>query len=627
MIWQGATTQPAGAMPENRQEIEAPQAAALWADFATPPTASRFFGSWLAIQCGFVARTVAGVLLVAEAEGRYAVAATWPDGTRDIAHLTAAARPALKQRRGIVHYPPDSTGQPKCACVAYPVEVDGQLRAVVVVQLAMGSAADLESTVQRLRWGAGWLETLFRRSQTEDDEARIKRMTFAMDILGDASERRELYACAVAIANELAVRLGCGRVSIGIARRHQVRLAAISHSAVFEKRTNLVETIENAMEEALVQREAVTLPNASSTERRISLAHQELMKLTASESVASVVMTSANRAVGVITLERDSGAAFDAPTVHLLEAVAHLLGPLVEMKAERQRLVGGRLVDAVGSSWTALLGPRRPAIKLAAAAILGVLAYGAFAQGDFRVSGKALLEGAIQRAAVAPFGGFVSTAPVRAGDIVAAGQILATFDDRELALEVLRVRSEYEQQVLKYNDAMGHRDPVAARLATALIEQSKAELAQAEEKLGRAKIVAPFSGVVVSGDLSQMLGSPVDKGQVLFQLAPLDSFRVILQVDERDISFVSAGQSGQLVLTGFSSRSFPFRVKAVTPVASVSEGRNFFPVEAEILDSGKQLRPGMEGVGKISIERRGLLWIWMRPLVDWALITAWKWAP
>jgi multidrug efflux pump subunit AcrA (membrane-fusion protein) len=235
-------------------------------------------------------------------------------------------------------------------------------------------------------------------------------------------------------------------------------------------------------------------------------------------------------------------------------------------------------------------------MKLAVATRLSLLVYGAYAQGDFRVSGKALVEGEIQRAAVAPFSGFISTAPVRAGDIVTAGQALATFDDRELSLEVLRLRSEYEQQVLKYNDAMGHRDPVAAHMAVALIEESKAELAQAESKLGRAKIVAPFAGVVVSGDLRQMLGSPVEKGQVLFQLAPLDSFRIILQVDERDISFVSAGQSGQLVLTGFSSRSFPFKVKVVTPVATASEGRNFFPVEAEIQDPDKQLRPGMEGV-------------------------------
>jgi multidrug efflux pump subunit AcrA (membrane-fusion protein) len=564
------------------------------------------------------------MLLVEEGEERYAVVATWPDGSRGVADL-AAIGPALKQRRGIVHYVPDGAGPPRYACLAYPVEVDGRPRAIVVIQVAM--AADLQSTMDQLRWGAGWLETLLRRIQNQDDDARIKRMAVAMDVLGGAGEHRELFACAVAVANELAVQLSCARVSIGVMRGNRVRLVAISNSAVVEKKTTLVEAIENAMEEASIQRQTIATPAISSLDPRVALAHQELIRRTASVSVASVIMPSADRVVGVITLERDSGKSFDAPTAHLVEAVAHLLGPLVEMKAERRHLIGGRLVDALGASCTALVGRRRPIVKLAAAAAIGVLTYGAFAQGEFRISGKALIEGVIQRAAVAPFDGFVSTAPVRAGDIVTAGQILATLDDRELTLELLRVRSVFEQQVVKYSDAIGERDPVAARLAAALIEQSKAEIAQVEDKLGRAKIAAPFSGVVVSGDLRQMLGSPVNKGQVLFQLAPLDSFRVILQVDERDISFVSAGQTGQLVLTGFSGRSFPFRVKAVTPVATASEGRNYFSVEAEIEYADEQLRPGMEGVGKISMERRRLLWIWTRSLVEWAQITAWKWAP
>ena len=72
-----------------------------------------------------------------------------------------------------------------------------------------------------------------------------------------------------------------------------------------------------------------------------------------------------------------------------------MLGPIVEMKAEHQLLIGGRLVDLFGSSLAALVGRRRPTLKLAAVAALISLAYAAFAEGDFRISGKALVEGAI----------------------------------------------------------------------------------------------------------------------------------------------------------------------------------------------------------------------------------------
>nr|WP_249806928.1 HlyD family efflux transporter periplasmic adaptor subunit [Bradyrhizobium sp. 62] len=251
----------------------------------------------------------------------------------------------------------------------------------------------------------------------------------------------------------------------------------------------------------------------------------------------------------------------------------------------------------------------------------------AFAKGEFRITAKAVVEGAIQRSIVAPFDGYVASAPVRAGDIVEPDQMMATLDDRELKLEAARWKSERDQQTLKYSDAMSKHDRSVALVVSASLEQTAAQLSLVEDKLARAAITAPFRGVVVSGDLRQLIGSPVEKGKVLFEIAPLESFRVILQVDERDIAFLSEGQQGTLVLTGLSSDAVPFNVKVITPVATASEGHNQFRVEAAVQGVAPLLRPGMEGIGKISIDRRSLLAIWTRSLIDWIHITAWKWLP
>jgi biotin carboxyl carrier protein len=624
MILQGAAVHQSEDFHPVNGNIDGREAALLWESLSEPLPDEKFFRAWLAIQCGLVVRAVAGLLLVDRGSEQYAVAATWPEGKRDVSHLASAAGPALKQRKSIVHYPSAGSGPPNSACVAHPVEIEGRIRAIVIIQMGMGTAADLQATVRRLHWGGGGLEARLWRVLTRDDAARMKRMAFAMDILASAADQQALHACAIAVANDVAVRLDCARVSIGMTRRDRVRLTTISNSAMFDAKADVVEAIENAMEEAHIQRETVTIP-PSTSDRRIYTAHQQLVRLASCSSAASVVISSGHRQIGVMTLERDS--AFDAETIHLLEAVAHLIGPMLEMKADLHRLVSGRIVDRFESGCRALLGPRRPAAKIIAAFVLATLTYAALAQGDFKVSGKVVVEGAIQRAAVAPFDGYVSTAPVRAGDVVVAGQILATLDDRDLSLELLRVRAEYEERIVKYNDAMAKHDPSAARIAAAAVEQSRAQLEQAEDRVKRSQILAPFSGVVVSGDLRQKLGSPVEKGQLLFQLAPLDSFRAILQIDERDIAFISPGQSGQLVLAGVLDEAETFKVRTITPVANAAEGRNYFLVESEIENSGKRLRPGMEGIGKISIDRRRLLWIWTRRLVDWTQITAWKWTP
>ena len=82
---------------------------------------------------------------------------------------------------------------------------------------------------------------------------------------------------------------------------------------------------------------------------------------------------------------------------------------------------------------------------------------------------------------------------------------------------------------------------------TAQLEQARAQVARVEEQLGRTTVTAPFDGVVVSGDLSQNLGAPVERGTILFEVAPLSEFRLVLKVDERDVAYrrvpVSAARS------------------------------------------------------------------------------------
>jgi multidrug efflux pump subunit AcrA (membrane-fusion protein) len=164
-------------------------------------------------------------------------------------------------------------------------------------------------------------------------------------------------------------------------------------------------------------------------------------------------------------------------------------------------------------------------------------------------------------------------------------------------------------------------------LAAAQANQARAQLDLVLNKLERVHVTAPFDAVVVKGDLSQLLGSPLEQGKVLFELAPLDSWRVILKVDERDIGHVAQGAAGELVLASLPGSSWPFTVKKVTPVSVAEEGRNFFRVEAELGAQAPKLSPNMEGVAKVAAGQRSLLWIWTHPLLDWLRLAWWKLMP
>ena len=64
-----------------------------------------------------------------------------------------------------------------------------------------------------------------------------------------------------------------------------------------------------------------------------------------------------------------------------------------------------------------------------------------------------------------------------------------------------------------------------------------------------------------------------------------------------------------------------------TPVATTEDGRNVFRIEAMLQGGAGSLRPGMEGIAKVEIGERNLLWIWLHPLFDAARLAIWKWLP
>ena len=200
--------------------------------------------------------------------------------------------------------------------------------------------------------------------------------------------------------------------------------------------------------------------------------------------------------------------------------------------------------------------------------------------------------------------------------------------DRDLKLERARWSSEREQASRRYQVAMAAADRSAMAVLAAQVNQAEAQLALAEEKLARATLIAPFDGIVVSGDLSQQIGTPVEQGKLLFEIAPLADYRVVLQVDDRDMARLATAQRGELVLASLPDLNLPITVTTITPVATQRDGRNVFRVEAQIEGGNPaRLRPGMEGIGKVGVGQHSLLWIWTHGFTDWLRLTLWNWMP
>jgi biotin carboxyl carrier protein len=605
---------------------------AVWTQFAEAKDTEGFCRSWLAIQCRSIMDVVGGLVLLGKQDmGPFSPVAVWPDVRCSMEHLVVAATRSVVERRGVLVKIPHSGASEtdnESYHVGYPIEVDKKLHGAIVLDVGARSESQVQAVLRRLHWGSAWLELMIRRQESLRAVQTQDHLMTVLELTASAIEQKRFYAAALALATELATRFSCSRVSLGFRRKQSMAVTTISHSARFDKNSNLIRAIGAAMDESFDQQTAVIYPHpGSETIPPVSRAQEELSRLDNAGTVCSIPLYSAGKIIGVITFERTNNQPFDQETLKSCEAIATMAGPVLEAKRKEDRSVPRKIIEYGGQQLTKLVGPAHVGFKLSAILVSALMIFLIFAQGIYRISAKTIIEGQVQRVIAAPFEGYISEADARAGDIVVKDQILATLDDKDIKIQRLKTIAQREQLLRQHREAMGEHDRAQNRITLAQLKQVNAQLALLNFQLSRTKLTAPFDGIVVTGDLSQSLGAPVEKGQALFEIAPLEAYRVILQVDEHDIADVVVNQLGMLTLSSLPGEQFQFNVEKITPVSTAEEGRNYFRVEARFEGDSAWMRPGMEGVGKIYVDRRKQVWIWTHRLIDWLRLWVWSWWP
>ena len=594
----------------------------LWSSFSAACGEDDYYRGWLGLQSSLIAGAVQSLLIVADDQGQFAPVAAWPQDETDPARLSDVVERVLEERCGLLVEVPDSPNY----AIAYPLFIDERLHGVIALEVVVTAEAELQRAMEQVQWGVAWLELLVRRKQADIDQAILKRLTAAVDLLAVTLSEERFSAAAMVLTTELAEASNCERVSLGFMRSGHLKLQAVSHSAEVGQKMNLTRAIEQVMEESILQRREVVYPPPDG-EVLICREHEALSRQQAMANIVTFPLYHNDCYYGAITCERGAEQPFSERDIEFIRAIAALAGPALENKYVNDRPLPVKVKNAAKQQLERLFGTGYLGRKLALLVLLGLVVFFNLTTGEYRLSADTSLEGAIRRAIVVPFGGYIDQATARAGDLVEKGQLLCSLDDRDLQLEKLAMVSQYRQMSRQYQESVAKHERAKAGIIKAQMAQSQAELDLLDSKLERTRLTSPFKGLLVRGDLSQRLGGAVEQGEVLFEVTPLDAYRVILKVDERRVADVQPGQHGTLVLSSLPQNSYPFTVDLITPITNAAEGRNYFRVEAHLTNIDDSLRPGMEGVGKISIDQRKLLSIWTRDLVEWVKLTLWNWLP
>ncbi|CAO4167014.1 Diguanylate phosphodiesterase [Methylorubrum populi] len=604
---------------------------ALWQVLQTSQTLQAAAEAWLALQAPMLGAPRACVLLPGTSVG-LAPLAVFPAQSECEMGLRETAEAALRENRPVVQAMADQDVLPGAsppgmgAWIALPLTLDGTPFAVTAFALDSRDRDDLRSAIRQVQWGSAWLVAKQAELIGRGERRTLARSRSVLDLLAGVLEQTRFSAACTAAVTDLAITFSCQRAAIGFMRRGHARIAAISHSAQFGREMNLVRRLGACMNEAVDQRSLILFP-APEDEATVTTAHADLARLQYGGRVLTVPMLVDDRFVGAITLERAGNEPFSLETVEQVTAAAAAIGPVLEEKRQNDRWLVLKAADAVMGGARLLFGPNRTGLKLGLVAVIALILALSVIRADYRVTADARVEGLVRRSVVASYDGFLKTAERRAGDTVRKGDLLAALEDRDLALERLRWVTERQQRTYEYDKALATRQPATINVVKSQIDQADAQIRLLDEQIARSKFVAPFDGLIISGDLSQSIGGAVTRGQVLFEIAPLDSYRVVLSVDERVIADLREGQTGHMLATSLPDQPQALTVQTITPVAEAKNGRNLFRVEGRIADGATRLRPGMEGIAKVDVDRRLLAWIWARPVIDWVRLAFWHWWP
>jgi len=600
---------------------------ALWQKFRNAETPEEFIGTWLAMLCRRVPGATAALVTLGEPDvGPFSPFAFWPERGIVAESLSIISEKAVSQRQGAIMNAGTAANGLAVQQLAYPFLVDGSVYGGCAIAF-VGQHGLVNDIMRRIQWATGWVEVLLRRRLHEEEENLRERSSLVFDVLATVLENRKFNAAAAALVTELALHLKCDPVSIGLVRRRRCRVAQISHAAGFGKKMNLVRDIRTAMEEAVDQRAIVLYPPNKAWEYRITRAHEELAKSNVGHCVLTVPMQSDHEIIGALTFQRPSDQPFDEAAIDLCDAVASVVGPVLKEKQQNDRNILIKLGESLVTQLRRLFGSNYFGRKLATALAIVAVAYFSFATMLHTVTSPAVVRGTIERTIVAPFRGYVASESARAGEVVRKGQTLARLDDQDLNLEHIRLMTTREQKLVEYDRALSKHDRAETLIVKSQIDEADAQLALIDEQLKRIRLVAPFDGYVVSGDLSQSIGAAVERGEELFKIAPLNSYRVMLEVDEDDIDEISVGQAGELRVAALPEVPMDYRIERITAISQQKDGRNYFSVEARLENSDDHLRPGMEGIAKTAIGERLQIVNYTAKLVDWARLKIWRWTP
>jgi len=292
-------------------------------------------------------------------------------------------------------------------------------------------------------------------------------------------------------------------------------------------------------------------------------------------------------------------------TQAFLRAAESPVASTLQLLVRAQR---GRIVTLVSDTLCLWRGQRGKSVL----ALLAILAALLLVPVPLRVKCGCQLEPVARRFVAAPFDGPLEQTFVEPGDVVAQDQLLARMDGRDIRWELAGARADVQRVAKEHAGHVATHESGKAEVARHEVDRLQLRTQLLEARDQDLDVRSPIDGIVVTGDLREVEGMPLQKGQVLFEVAPLNEMVVELAVPEDDVAYVHRGMRVRIRLDAFPLQRHDARVDRIHPRSEIRDDENVFVAEVPLHNEQRQLHPGMRGRAWISAGKARLGWVLFR---------------
>lgn len=550
---------------------------------------------WLKLLCQLLPEVSRAVVV---RQAKHTIMASWPEG--DWARESLSARAESAREDGVCTFIPAPGGVTQVVC---RLNSNGLALGVLCLELPLGPN-QYATTEHLILWSRAWLELLLKNTRE-----RATGFETLLATLSQASAFESLQENSYTLATTLAQQFSLTQVIICIQHKGRFVTQAVSNVLNFERKAEQFFLLEKSLH---WRDGAITL-------------HDDYCQWLYSQkpplTSECLPIVHGGQCYGAIVCSWPVQRTLEPQYKAQLRVIARHIAPILASQAQLKEPVHWRLRRRVRRFWHRL---GRTQQMLALVVPIALLLLLTLVPVQHKVTGDASLEGLVQRAIVSPDDGYLLEANVKAGEVLKKGQVIARLDQNSILLEIKRWQSEKQEYEGQFNRELNALNHTQMRIAKAKVAQAEAKLDLYKERLQRLTITAPIDGVIIKGDLSRAIGSPVERGQVLYEMAPVDEFRLVIIIGESQIRYLSPGQRGRLVLAAFPSDAVDFEVSSVASVFEEQQEGVFYRVEAELKQARDHLRPGMSGIAKVDVGSKPLGWVIAHPFWQWLLLQLWS---